>query len=456
MVHLSAQQIEDYCQQKVSPAEVLQIDDHLVECAPCAALVERYFDETDGGATLLTLHAEMSAHPEHISYDQLAAYVDERLEEIDREIAESHLTLCQPCAEEMRDLKSYRVAVFSQPVAPLDSRRASAWERLTAFLRLPSLRGVSPAATVALSVAATGFVILAAVCIARYANGARGPQARTADLQASDFSSQPPLSQERPQPRAVGKAASQTETASPTPPNRIPSARAAARILIKDGRRLVSLGAGGRLAGLPPLSPADEAAVREALLTGRLARPEILQKLAGRSEALLGAETEGPAFKLLSPVAIVVATETPVLRWQPLAGAREYRVTISDSSLNEIAASGVLTGTSWTPPPLKRGVTYLWQVLARTAAGTEVMAPQPPSPLARFKVLESEVAAELATARQNFGDSHLVLSILFARAGLTAEAVRELESLRESNPNSPVIRQWLQDLTSGHEAEPRQ
>jgi hypothetical protein len=205
---------------------------------------------------------------------------------------------------------------------------------------------------------------------------------------------------------------------------------------------------------LPELAPSVQSAVREALSTGRLPKPGVIARLSGGGGTLLGAAPEAKSFALLGPAGTVVESDSPTLRWQPLQGAREYRVTISDDDLNEVADSGPLAANrhpspnSWTAPRLKRGLVYFWQVTARAADGAEVTSPQPPAPPAKFKVLDARDAAELSAARAKYADSRLALAVLFARAGLLEEAAHELELLRRANPDSAVLRRLLEDLKS--------
>ena len=55
---------------------------------------------------------------------------------------------------------------------------------------------------------------------------------------------------------------------------------------------------------------------------------------------------------------------TPTLRWNPVTGASSYEVRIDGGAYS----SGVITGTSWTTPPLPAG-RHTWNVRARNTAG---------------------------------------------------------------------------------------
>jgi len=151
----------------------------------------------------------------------------------------------------------------------------------------------------------------------------------------------------------------------------------------------------------------------------------------------------GADFRLLSPAGVVVETDRPVLSWSPLEGAGGYTVTIFDSDLNRVAASEPLSATRWVvPTPLARGRTYVWQVRA-VKGGVEVVAPPPAGQRVKFRVLERAKLEEVERARRSQPDSHLVLGVLYAEAGLLEEAEREFAALVRANPQSQAARRLL-------------
>lgn len=96
---------------------------------------------------------------------------------------------------------------------------------------------------------------------------------------------------------------------------------------------------------------------------------------------------------------------------------------------------------------LKRGETYSWQVTA-IKDGRELVSPAPPAPDAKFKILHGTKTRELEQARRTYPDSHLVLGILYQRAGLLDDAEREFKILSAANPKSQTARRMLNDLKS--------
>jgi anti-sigma factor RsiW len=104
--HLSSAQIEDFQRQKLSPAELLSVDDHLAECAECRRLVASALNHN-----AVRLYAELAAEVavgQHLTFEQSAAYVDGLLGGDERRMIEDHLASCALCAPLTDDLRAFR------------------------------------------------------------------------------------------------------------------------------------------------------------------------------------------------------------------------------------------------------------------------------------------------------------------------------------------------------------
>jgi hypothetical protein len=144
--------------------------------------------------------------------------------------------------------------------------------------------------------------------------------------------------------------------------------------------------------------------------------------LALRGRAALG----GP--EPLTPLGAIVINDRPSFSWNAIPNAR-YRVEVFDPSFRSVAASDLLDVARWTPPaPLPRGGTYLWQVTAITPAGS-ITAPRPPSPEARFIVLDGSHADSLARLERSEARPSLALGVAYAEAGVLDAAERELRAV---------------------------
>jgi hypothetical protein len=209
---------------------------------------------------------------------------------------------------------------------------------------------------------------------------------------------------------------------------------------LRDGRRTITLDASGTVSGVP-----EEARARVATLLR-------MPKLTIASVADLAAPIAGDALRgsdvrqtlaVRSPRAIVVLDDRPEFRWQGAAGAR-FQVTVTDLSLNVIDASGPLDTMRWTPPrPLPRGATLLWQV--RSTGSEQAIAPAPPAPPARFRIVDAAGVARIEEARRL--DSHLLLAAAYGEAGMREEAKGELQLLASENLDSPIAAQLLESVS---------
>lgn len=388
--HLSGDRLGAYARRALSPAELLAADDHLSSCDECRARLRG----GDPVAAWANLRAELGASEgaEHLRYEDLAAWVDGALADVEREIVGAHLEACPRCAAEAEELRGAQAEL-----------RAGHEYR-------PSRRGVAVGRVVLpwsslLQVAAAVGLLALGLWVFR---GQLGP--RTARVE--------PV-RSTPTPESPGEA-------------------------LSDSGRQVSLDQGGRVLGLEGFPAEVQSRVASALSSRRVAASD-LSELRGGPQQLMGPAAAPASFRLVSPVGTVVEATQPTLRWQPLAGASSYKVTVLDKDLALVAESPELKETTWrVARSLDRGRTYGWQVAARKGAAA-VVVPAPPDPDARFRVLEAGRARAIAAARRG-GESHLVLGVLYAEAGLLGDAEAELLALKDANPGSPLPQALLESL----------
>jgi hypothetical protein len=188
-----------------------------------------------------------------------------------------------------------------------------------------------------------------------------------------------------------------------------------------------------------PLPPEAAGIFADALRTGHLpAGPAEL--LIEPRETLRSATPAAPqaTVKSFAPDGIRVVSDQPEFRWSPLSDVTAWRITVTDEDLNEIAHSGLIHDTVWTPEtPLPRLRPLLWQVAA-LRNGVWTTAPSPPETSPRFEVVSADAARQIATAQKINPPSHLLLASLYAQAGLHKEAAAELDALAALNPGSAL------------------
>lgn len=387
MAHLSSDEIAQYLGGASPPADLLRADDHLAACEACRHRLDTA-ERVAAGVTALRESFQIDA-AEHPPHDQITAYVDGTSNEIDRGLIEAHVETCRTCAEDVEDLRSVRSSVST--VVPIRSRKP-VWY------------------------AAAGFAAAAALAAILVWTG-RNP-------------AQPNIDAGRNRPTEI-TASSGTPAASPI------------LVALKDGIGTVTLDASGVLAGIPALAPDDRDLIVAALRTGRVEIPSTIVALRGRPGVLLGPPGSAPPLRPLRPVATAVESARPLFEWTALPGATSYVVSVFDTDLDKIAESEPLSTLQWTPAQrLTLGRVYTWQMRAKTAAG-EVVAPTPPAPEARFRVLAQTEADRVAAVRKDYGGSPLALGVLLAYAGLLDEAERPLEDILVANPSSREVQELL-------------
>lgn len=190
---------------------------------------------------------------------------------------------------------------------------------------------------------------------------------------------------------------------------------------------------GPRIAAPSPSgNPQWDALVRQAL-DGTLPKPAVLDRLQQASGGLRSAAGDGERVKVLAPVNVVVLELRPQFGWTTAPGTT-YIVELYTPQLDRVAQSPPLTGASWTPPnALARGRDYIWQLQVRRGDRVTVV-PDPPDPPARFHVLDSEAAREVAAAAVT--GRRFVLAVVEARHGLLAEAERDLDLAKGEVPET--------------------
>jgi len=432
--HFSEHLIERYQRQTLSPAELLQADDHLAGCEKCRL---RLSDKPREVSTANSLRVELAAtEMTHLAYECLAAYVDGELNPIDREIADSHLELCAHCNAEVKELRAFATRMATYPVKeyapvvpPSPAEKAlGMWEGVRAFWRSNAL--ALPFRLVSLG------LIIALLFWA-------------ATLRSQNSRLQMALDQQQQEIEKL-KQAYQAANASVTElQNQLAQLKSSGPfsssivVALNDGAGQVTLDKDGNVAGVAPLF---QYLIKQTLTAQQIETPRILAELIGRSSVLQGPADEGHPFALFSPVGVVEMSDRPTFRWHALGGANSYVVKIYDADFNEVAASPQLSETSWTVTrPLARGRIYSWQVTARVG-DKGVVSPVKPAPEARFMILDQARVNKLAIAKGAAADSHLTLGILYAQAGLLDDAERELQALLRANPQSAVARNLLDSL----------
>jgi len=353
-----------------------------------------------------------------VPYEQVEAYVDGTLDDVEREIFETRLADDEALRQQVEDLRALRTALApaeAEParVVPFDPKPG------------PAARPAEPRSRAWILPASIAAAALLALVIWRLWTPA-------------------PLTPQ--------------QAHQPSPPPPVPSAprsdATALTVALHDGGIAIGLTRDGTLANLDFL-PADlRTQMGDALRDGRLPVSRVASGTLARGGTLMSGEGPAAAFEPVSPRATAVPSATPVFRWTATPGASSYRVRIVDEGLTPIAEGDVVTGLSWRPrAPLPIGRVLLWQVEAATPGGPRI-APAPPQPEARFVVLPFAEAERVARAVAAAGGSDLAAATIYANAGLYAEADAALARLARENPSAPVVKALVADLAARRRGEP--
>lgn len=453
--HLREEQLERFRARELPAGDLLAVGDHLAACAECRRRLG--VPAPHVGARVSQLHAAVNANepPEHLAYEQLAAYADNELNDIDREIVRAHLGLCARCELEARELQTLAASMRPTPVAVVAEPRRGLKARLSTFFGPENFFARRPAfgaaaAVVVLALFAAFFLLRAGRTLEPTPEIAR--TLPTPDT-AGGVTIRPtpaPAPSASPAAEATPLQSPTSTTKAPVPRTPEPSGPARRRPdapTLNDGGQAVTIAANGRVEGLGRLAPEDERAVARALSTGRAEVPAGLAELSRRDGSLMGQTPAGRSFEIEGPAGVVVRDARPAFSWKAVEGADAYVVTIYKAGYEEVAKSPRLTANTWTPAQaLARGGSYSWEVVAFGEGRQIAQAPAPPAPEARFRILGDSEARQLEATLARHPSSHLVRGTAYARAGLLAEAEREFQTLLRANPHSRTARRLLNDL----------
>jgi hypothetical protein len=178
------------------------------------------------------------------------------------------------------------------------------------------------------------------------------------------------------------------------------------------------------------------AAVADARRSGRIEAPPVIGELRPPPD-VLRAPGVAPS-EMPQPSGVVVESDRPTFTWAAAAGPSVVRVFHDD---REIARSPRLREPRWMPEePLPRGITLTWQVEVTRGDRVDII-PAPPAPPALLRVLDAQTAATIAAARTRSPGDHLLLGVLYARAGVQDRAIEELRAAHADNLAASV-RAW--------------
>jgi hypothetical protein len=436
--HLTDIEIESYRRRAIVGEALVAANDHLAECDEC---YQRFRPASDLGRVCTSLvsalavsEAEFSGH---LTTEDICSYVD-RVQSIDgAERCRTHIALCPECREDIDYLTGlpFRAAA---PAAGPGSLSTTSERRGRAFAGAAGALLARPAYRFA--ALATLLLVVAGVAVSLAALGLR---TENRQLKAQ-------LDELRAENATLNEKASEAEQLrSKLAQDRDGGASDAATgviVSLRDSGRLVQLKKDSTLTGFES-APADyQQMAKDALATQKLKTARMTIVDIGREGPLMGEQPKPNGFTTVSPAGEAIESARPTFSWTDLPGAASYTVFVRDLKSGAEVRSDATQATRWTPSAdLIRGHTYAWMVEA-SLDGHLVRAPATNEPLAQFKVIGSDEAEEIRMARSELPGSHLLMGLIYARAGLRSEAQRELKALVEANPDSETARKLYQSV----------
>ncbi len=133
--HLNEEWIRKYQSKSLAVEELQAGGRHLSECGTCRRVLLSRMGP-------VRLPEELAEIPEalHLSYEQITAYIDGKLNSAAAERVEAHTFICASCSREIADLRKLDAqlaepALVKEPPVP----RGSLKERFAQFVRMPAL-----------------------------------------------------------------------------------------------------------------------------------------------------------------------------------------------------------------------------------------------------------------------------------------------------------------------------
>ncbi|HET6975477.1 MAG TPA: zf-HC2 domain-containing protein, partial [Pyrinomonadaceae bacterium] len=310
--HLSETEVSLFRERTIAPAERERIDSHVAQCESCLRRILPSEDTALVYSELTeALLPDSADEPFHLSNAEIRAFANGSIDQADRVIFESHIDICDQCSEAVQLLTAS---------SPADSVSSSAGQAeipaQQSYAAWRALRFTPARAAAALLVVAC--LVLAFVVWQRW-------HARSDDQTVQKNGTETPSST----PVSGSPTPAQAEAPKDSTADQI---RVAASL--EDNGRKIQLDNTGKLIGLEDLPETSRSLVQGVLANKTFSKPEVLDKLTAPSITLMDPTARENTFGLLGPSGTVIATDRPNLRWQALAGASSYTVSVFDADFN--------------------------------------------------------------------------------------------------------------------------
>ena len=418
-VHLTTEQIKDYAGHNLSGTEWTGVNEHLFACEDCYQHFLSIFQSDRRFPIEIDLDELAGLKHWHLQGEELKAYVEGRMDELDLSYANLHLKECGWCKEEVGHFSEFTSKLehyLSKRHAPIRQMPARG-KYFPKFGALPFYW--SPAKSAGIAALAI-LLIFTALLWSTYRTKPRVEEASLPVQSQEGGSETPSTSQATDTSRPVNETGNSHSQILPD------------HSLSNTNRHY---------------STSQE--LEASLLAENLVRPSIIGIFDKSSIVLRGDDSKSESFNVTSPYSTVISNDRPTFQWTALNGASSYVVSVYDSKLNLIKTSDPVTETHWLMPSrLGRGVIYTWTVTA-FKDGKEILAPTLPA-RAEFKIIEGPEWAKLSRNIKQMR-SGVARGVLYAKAGLLGEAEQELRTHLIRYPDDGHAKKLLETIKSWRE-----
>jgi anti-sigma factor RsiW len=174
--HLTPEELQEYRQKSLNPEQFLKTDRHLGECKICQKQLRAVTP-----APALPSLLENCADELHLEYEQMAEYLDARMNEAGRQMVEGHINICRRCDKELRRLHAFDGMLAAKIEVAVKHEKNSFWARANAWFRLHQRA----------MVAASAMAVVMAVMIGIQPSKTGQSAAKVTILGGSSFSGSP-------------------------------------------------------------------------------------------------------------------------------------------------------------------------------------------------------------------------------------------------------------------------
>jgi len=407
--HLTADQIENYLSRRLSRADLDHVHDHLFDCEDC---YDQFLDlfEKQKLPIEIDLDELGGLKDWHLEGEDLRAYVEGRMDQLDLDFANMHLEGCEWCKEEVISFSE-----FNSKLSYYLSKRHRPTKRHSIEGRyIPELRNLSRPLQMA-GVSILGLLLLSSTIMVWLFAGTK-PAGESAGVSEQAVQT-PPLHIEQ-IPSSANTNSHATEE------------RSAKQVSREDNI------SSARIKHSPDVN----------LLAKNPIKPSVIDLFDRSSVVLRGGSSEDEYFNVISPYRTVIGQDKPDFHWSTLSGASSYVVSVYDKDLRLVVTSEPLTVSHWRIPlQLKHGEIYTWIVTAHKD-GKEVVAPLLPA-RAEFMIIAQTDLVSL-NRKLKAGSSKLGRGVIYAEAGLLDDAEREIQAHLVMNPTDKSGKQLLRTIKS--------